>query len=295
MINIKNNRRRNRKRFGFQGITLSVSTALVLILLGLVILTGFTANNLSKQVKENFTITSILSNDMSQVEAQQFCTRLKGKTYVSSMKYITKEQVLAEGTKALGANPKELVGYNFYSPLVELQLKSDYANSESLKWISAELLKGKNVSDIEFPKDLIDSVNKTLQLVIVILLVLAGLLTFISFSLINNTVRLSVYSRRFNIHTMKLVGASWGFIRRPFMRQVVRYGLIAGVLAVIVLGTGLYLLSLQEPNMLTVITPEAMIITGISVIVLGIVITAICVWLSVNKFLRMRAGDLYKI
>ncbi|MCI6703107.1 MAG: permease-like cell division protein FtsX [Prevotellaceae bacterium] len=292
---MKNNRRRNRKRFGFQGITLSVSTALVLILLGLVILTGFTANNLSKQVKENFTITLILSNDMSQVEAQQFCTRLKGKTYVSSMKYITKEQVLAEGTKALGANPKELVGYNFYSPLVELQLKSDYANSESLKWISAELHKDKNVSDIEFPKDLIDSVNKTLQLVIVILLVLAGLLTFISFSLINNTVRLSVYSRRFNIHTMKLVGASWGFIRRPFMRQVVRYGLIAGVLAVIVLGTGLYLLSLQEPNMLTVITPEAMIITGISVIVLGIVITAICVWLSVNKFLRMRAGDLYKI
>ena len=292
---MKNNRRRNRKRFGFQGITLSVSTALVLILLGLVILTGFTANNLSKQVKENFTITLILSNDMSQVEAQLFCTRLKSKTYVSSMKYITKEQVLAEGTKALGANPKDLVGYNFYSPLVELQLKSDYANSESLKWISAELRKDKNVSDIEFPKDLIDSVNKTLQLVIVVLLVLAGLLTFISFSLINNTVRLSVYSRRFNIHTMKLVGASWGFIRRPFMRQVVRYGLIAGVLAVIVLGTGLYFLSLQEPNMLAVITPEAIIITGISVIVLGIVITAICVWLSVNKFLRMRAGDLYKI
>ena len=281
--------------FGFQGITLSVSTALVLILLGLVILTGFTANNLSKQVKENFTITLILSNDMSQVEAQLFCTRLKSKTYVSSMKYITKEQVLAEGTKALGANPKDLVGYNFYSPLVELQLKSDYANSESLKWISAELRKDKNVSDIEFPKDLIDSVNKTLQLVIVVLLVLAGLLTFISFSLINNTVKLSVYSRRFNIHTMKLVGASWGFIRRPFMRQVVRYGLIAGVLAVIVLGTGLYFLSLQEPNMLAVITPEAIIITGISVIVLGIVITAICVWLSVNKFLRMRAGDLYKI
>ncbi|MDY6205948.1 MAG: permease-like cell division protein FtsX [Prevotella sp.] len=288
-------RKKSRKRIGLQGVTLSISTALVLILLGLVVLTAFTARNLSAQVKENFTVTLLLDDDMTATEAKSFCGRLKSRPYVHALQYISKEQQLAEGAKAIGTNPKDFVGYNFYPPAVELQLKSDYANSDSLKWITAELGKKTEVSEIEFPQDLIDNVNKTLQTVIIVFLVLAGLLTFISFSLINNTVRLAVYSQRFNIHTMKLVGASWGFIRKPFMKKVVGYGLLAGFMAVLALGAGLYLFSLQEPNMMLVITPEVMAITAGVVIVFGVLITLLCVWLSVNKFLRMKAGELYKI
>ena len=140
-----------------------------------------------------------------------------------------------------------------------------------------------------------DNVNMNLGRMNIILLVLAALLTFVSFSLINNTVRLSVYSRRFLIHTMKLVGASWGFIRRPFLKQAVWIGIIAAVLAICVLGLGVYGLYLTQPGVMEIVTWQVLTITAVAVLVFGIVITALCAWLAVNKFLRMTAGELYKI
>ena len=140
-----------------------------------------------------------------------------------------------------------------------------------------------------------DNVNTNLSRINIVLLVLALLLTFVSFSLINNTVRLSVYSRRFLIHTMKLVGASWGFIRRPFMRQGLLVGVIAALLAIGVLGGCVYALYTYEPNILNIITWRELAITAAAVMLFGIIITAICSWISVNKFLKMTAGELYKI
>ena len=140
-----------------------------------------------------------------------------------------------------------------------------------------------------------DRVNANLSRVSIILLVLAVLLTFVSFSLISNTVRLSVYARRFVIHTMKLVGASWGFIRRPFLKQAVGVGIIAAILANGVLGAGVYGLYLTQPGVSDIVTWEVLAVTAASVLLFGIVITMLCAWLAVNKFLRMKAGDLYKI
>jgi cell division transport system permease protein len=128
-----------------------------------------------------------------------------------------------------------------------------------------------------------------------VLLILALLLTFISYSLISNTVRLGVYSRRFLIHTMKLVGASWGFIRRPFMRDAVTVGIIAAILACLALGGAFYALWQYEPNIMTIVTWELLVITGVAVLLFGIIITALCSYISVNRFLRMTAGELYKI
>jgi cell division transport system permease protein len=144
-------------------------------------------------------------------------------------------------------------------------------------------------------EDLMDKVNKNLNRVSIVLLVLAVLLTFVSFTLISNTVRLSVYARRFIIHTMKLVGASWGFIRRPFLKRAAVVGVIAAVLANAVLGAGIYAFSLKQPDMLDVVTWEVLAITAGAVFLFGIVITVLCAWLAVNKFLRMSAGELYKI
>ena len=107
--------------------------------------------------------------------------------------------------------------------------------------------------------------------------------------------RLSVYARRFVIHTMKLVGASWGFIRRPFIRQAVGVGIVAAILANGVLGAGVYGLFLTQPGAAEIVTWEVLAVTGVSVLVFGIVITALCAWFAVNKFLRMRASELYKI
>ena len=174
-------------------------------------------------------------------------------------------------------------------------MKSDYANRDSLIWITEELRKNSFVTDVAYQEDLMDNVNRNLTRINIVLLVLALLLTFVSFALINNTVRLSVYSRRFLIHVEKLVGASWGFIRRPFVRQAIMVGIIAAVLAIAVLGFGVYALYTFEPNILNIITWQELVITAVAVLLFGLIITLLCTWISVNKFLKMTAGDLYRI
>ena len=116
-----------------------------------------------------------------------------------------------------------------------------------------------------------------------------------SFSLISNTVRLSIYARRFVIHTMKLVGASWGFIRRPFLKQAIWIGVLAAFFAIVVLGACVYGLFLKQPGIGDVVTWQVLAITAGAVLLFGIVITSLCAWLAVNKFLKMTAGELYKI
>ena len=282
-------------RRGVQLVTLCISTAMVLVLLGLVVLSVQTSRNLSQWVKENLTVTVMLSDDVSVNGAKLLCRDLYHRPYSRNIDYISKEQALKEQSEAMGSDPSEFLGVNPCPATLELQLKSDYANRDSLKWIANELQKNPKVTDVAYQVDLMDSVNRNLTKVNLLLLALAVLLTFVSFSLINNTVRLSVYSRRFLIHTMKLVGASWTFIRKPFMKQALLIGVIAAIVAIAVLGGMTYGLYYYEPNILTVITWRELTITGVAVLLFGIIITATCSYISVNKFLRMSAGELYKI
>ena len=272
-----------------------ISTAMVLVLLGMVVFSVLAARNLSNYVKENLMVTVMLSEDMTNSEAQQLCQQLRKERYISGLTYISKEQALKEQTKELGADPSEFVGVNPFVGSLELQLKADYANNDSLKWISAALTKNPKLTEITYPQTLIDSVNKNLNKINLVLLILAVLLTIVSFSLINNSIRLGVYARRFSIRTMKLVGASWGFIRRPFLKKSMVIGLVAALLACAVLGGGVYALWYYEPEVLEVITWEVIAITVAAVFVFGLLITFLCSYVSVNKFLKMTAGELYKI
>lgn len=278
-----------------QVVTLCISTAMVLILIGMVVLTVFTSRNLSSYVKENLTITMILQPDMSNEECATLCTRVNNLRYISNLNFISKEEALKEGTKELGANPAEFAGENPFTAEIELRLKANYANNDSIQWIAKELKTYKGVSDIAYRQDLVESVNRTLSKIGLVLLVIAALLTVVSFSLINNTIRLSVYARRFSIHTMKLVGASWNFIRMPFLRRAILEGLISAILAIVVLGIGMYFLYSYDPEITVVLNQEVLLITALVMLTFGILITFFCSWLSVNKFLKMKAGDLYKI
>ena len=282
-------------RRGVQLVTLCISTAMVLVLLGLVVFSVLTSRNLSQWVKENLTVTVMLSDDVSVNGAKLLCRDLYHRPYSRNIDYISKEQALKEQTEAMGSDPSEFLGVNPFPATLELQLKSDYANRDSLKWIAKELQNNPKVTDVAYQVDLMDSVNRNLTKLNLLLLGLAVLLTCVSFSLINNTVRLSVYSRRFIIHTMKLVGASWGFIRRPFMNQALLVGVIAALLAIAVLGGLFYGLYYYEPNIVAVISWRELAITAGAVLLFGIIITAACSYISVNKFLRMSAGELYKI
>lgn len=288
-------RKRAGGRHGLQVVTLCISTTMVLVLLGLLVFFVLTARNLSAYVKENLTVTVMLADSVTDNQARLMCRDMYHRCYTRNVDYISKEQAQREQTAAMGADPSEFLGFNPFSATLEVRMKSEYANRDSLRWISAELMKDSRVTDVAYQEDLMDSVNNNLRKFSVVLLALAVLLTCVSFSLINSTVKLSVYSRRFLIHTMKLVGASWGFIRRPFLRNAIGIGLLAAVLACGVLGGGAYLLYAYEPSIVAVVTWRELAITGVAVFVFGIVITTLCSCISVNKFLRMSAGDLYKI
>lgn len=288
-------KRKPRNRYWLGRLTLCISTAMVLILLGLVVLSALTARNLSAYVRENIVVTVMFESDMTGGEAQKVCQNIKRRGYVRSLKYISMDDALREARQMLGADPAEFVGANPFLPSVELTLAADYANADSLRVISAQLKHYPKVSEIRYEKDLVDEVNARLGELSIVLLVLAVLLTLVSFSLINNTVRLDIYARRFTIRTMKLVGASWGFIRRPFVGKMVLVGLLAAALACGVLGGGLYALLAHEPDAATFITWQEMALTAGVVVAGGILLTALCTTISVNKYLRMTAGELYRI
>ena len=288
-------RNKPRSRRGMQAVTLCISTTMVLVLLGMVVFSVLLAYNLSNHMRENFTVTVMLKDYATVNQGHMLCRDLYHRPYARNIDYISKDQAKKELTKELGSDPSEFLDFNPFPATLEIQLKSDYANRDSLKWIVKEIRKDARVSEISYQEDLINQVNYNLSRISLILLVLAILLTFVSFSLISNTVRLSVYARRFIIHTMKLVGASWGFIRRPFLRSAVTVGIIAALLAIVVLGACFYGLYLTQPGIMTVIGWEELSITAGAVLLFGILITSLCAWLAVNKFLRMTAGELYKI
>lgn len=158
-------------------------------------------------VKENLVVTVMLQQDMGDNEAQTLTRSIARCPYIKDIRFISKRDALKDAAKEMGANPASFTdGVNPFSSSIELTLKSDYANSDSLQWIAKDLKKYPKVSTISYQRDLIDAVNRNLAKIGVVLLVLAVLLTIVSFSLINNTVRLGIYARRFSIHTMKLVG-----------------------------------------------------------------------------------------
>ena len=288
-------RKKARSRRGLQVVTLCISTTMVLILLGMVVFFVLSARNLSAHMKENLTVTVMLKDSVSVNDAHLFCRDLYHRPYSRNIDYISKEQAKEDQIKELGSDPTEFLGFNPFPATLEIQLKADYANRDSLKWIAKEIRKDSRVSDLAYMEDLMNKVSVNLSRISIILLVLAVLLTFVSFSLISNTVRLSVYANRFVIHTMKLVGASWGFIRRPFLNQAMMIGVIAAILAIGILGAGVYGLYLTQPGVLDIVTWEVLVITAAAVLLFGIIITALCAWLAVNRFLRMRAHELYKI
>jgi cell division transport system permease protein len=280
---------------GLQVVTLCISTSLVLILLGLVVLIGLTAQNLSEYVKENLTITVMFDDTATDREAAVVCRKLQTKPYVTHLEYISREQALKEQTKALGTDPSEFLGVNPFVPSAEIHLRASCANSDSLKWIGKQIRAYDRVAEVSYQKDLMESVNSNLQKVSLVMIVLAVLLTVVSFSLINNTVRLGIFARRFSINTMKLVGASWSFIRKPFISMAVVEGLLAGIIADAVLAGCVYALFSYEPGTMTVVTWEVLAITGGAVLLFGVLISTACVYFSVNHYLTMPAKRLYKV
>ena len=281
--------------FDMQFITSSISTTLVLLLLGLVVFFVLAAHNLSIYVRENINFSVLISDDMKEADILKLQKRLDKEPFVKQTEYISKKQALKEQTEAMGTDPEEFLGYNPFTASIEIKLHSDYANSDSIAKIEKLIKKNTNIQEVLYQRELIDLVNENIRNISLVLLTLAVVLTLISFALINNTIRLAIYSKRFLIHTMQLVGASWGFIRRPFLRRNIWSGVLAGIMADAILMGAAYWLVSYEPELIRVITPEVMLLVSGSVLVFGIIITFLCAYLSINKYLRMKASTLYYI
>jgi len=285
--------KKHKSTFDMQFVTAGISTTMVLFLLGLVVFFVLTANNLSVYIRENIAFSAILDDGMKETSIIKLQESLNKKNYVKQTIYISKEQALKEQTEAMGTDPTEFIGHNPFNASIEIKLNAGYTNPDSIKWIEKELMANKNILEINYPQNLLDSVNKNLQKISLFLLGLAVLLSLISFSLINNTIRLTIYSKRFLIHTMKLVGAGWGFIRKPFITRNLWIGILSGAVANAVLTSLAYTAVKYEPELLAIISPENIMIVAASVMVFGIIITTLCAYISINKYLRMKISELY--
>lgn len=276
-----------------QFVTSCISTTMVLMLLGMVVFFVQSASNLSVYVRENISFSALLSDDMREADILKFQKALDAEPYVKSTTYISKEQALREETEAMGTDPQEFVGHNPFTASIEINLQSAYANADSIAWIEEEIMKKAKVVEIVYPEELINAVNENVRKISLVLLALAALLTIISFSLINNTIRLTIYAKRFLIHTMKLVGADWSFIRRPFLVRNLWVGLLSGLCADGLLMTGGYWLVQYEPELINIITTRTMLTVMGTVLASGILITLVCAYVSINRYLRMGGERLY--
>ena len=278
-----------------QTLSVYISTTLVLLLLGIMGILFVSGQSVSKRIKENFSMTVIIDSKTDEPEILKLKKDIDKKEYVLNSQYISKEDALNEAKKSLGTDPMELLGENPYEAEIEINLKKEFSDVENMTKIEKELLGKKGVSEVIYHKGHIDTVNRNIRKVALLLLTLLVLLTVISWSLISNLVRLSIYSKRFLLHTMKLVGATWGFIRRPFLLHNMWIGFVAGLIANTLLGTALYMIQQRSPEFASLLPMRELAIVGAAVIAFGIVICTMCAFLSVNRFLRMRNNDLYFI
>lgn len=276
-------------------LTSVISIALVLFLLGLICLMGLLGNKLSVYVKENITFSIVLKDNQREADIKKIQKKLDALPFIKSTEYISKEQAVKELEEELGENPETFLGFNPLKASIEVRLRSDYANPDSLPKIEHYIKQYTSVSDLLYRKDMMEMVHNNMQRIGLILLVLAAMLMAISFVLIGNTIRLLIYSKRFLIHTMKLVGATPGFIRRPFVYYNMVSGVIASLLAIGMLSGFLYYLQSELTGFIQILDMKTLLVVFVLVLILGILLSAVATIIAVNKYLRMNIDRLYYI
>ena len=271
-----------------------ISVALVLVLFGMVAFFVIVGNNLSNQVRERIGFTVIVKEDASNSEINKLKQMWNHAEYVSSVKYVSREDALAEWEKETGENLLELLGVNPLNAEFDIKVKSDFSSSVSLTKIANEVKTNPAVESVEIEREIIDAVNHNINNISMILTLVAVVLMIISFALINNTIHLSVYSKRFLIHTMKLVGAKWSFIRRPFVISNMINGLIAGILAIIMLYIAIYYSSTVVKLNEELLPTAQMVYVFLGIIAAGVVMCGLAALISTNKYLRLDYDALFK-
>jgi cell division transport system permease protein len=283
----------SKRRLRSSYLTTLVSITLVLLMLGVLGLIVLHAQKLSDYVKENIGVRIMMKEEAREAEIIQLQKKLDASSYVKSTEYITKEMAAKEMKTDLGEDFISFLGFNPLPPSIDLRLNADFANIKSIEIIEKELLANPGVKDIFYQKSLVQAINANLKRISLVLLGFSGLLLIIAVALINNTIRLSVYSKRFLIRSMQLVGATRGFIRRPFIFRGIFQGLYSAFLAILLI-IGIIYFGIQElPELLELQDINLFIILFGAIMLCGILISWLSTFFAIHKYLRMRTDDLY--
>jgi len=274
-------------------LTSIISISLVLLVIGVIGLLVLNAQKLSKHVKENIGFSIILKDNIREVEMIRLQKNLDALKAVKSTEYITKEKAARELQDELGEDFIEFLGYNPLLPSIEVRLFAAYANPDSISNIEEKILSYSLVKEVAYQKSLVEVVNKNIRKISLILLVFSSLLLFISLSLINNTIRLTIYSRRFIIKTMQLVGATRKFVRSPFISKSLTHAFYSIILTYVLLGGIIYLIATQIPELAILNDVDTIAILFGVIMVIGFTIVWVSTIFAVNKYLRLRTDDLY--
>lgn len=270
-----------------------ISISLVLLLVGVASMLLVNAKGVSDYFKENMQISVMMKQNVTDEAAMEYKEVLDGERYIKSTSFISKEQGQKELAEQLGEDFLDVFETSPIPVSIDVTLEADYVSSDSLEVVRAEIAESPLVEEVVYQRSLVDALNSNLSRISLILSIFIALLLFISFVLINNTVRLSVYARRFTIHTMKLVGATRSFIRAPFLVQSVFQGLFASFLAIIVLLGLMFLMRSEFAQLFEIFRMELLLLVMGIVVAAGLAICLISTYFVVNKLISLRKDELY--
>lgn len=284
-----------KRRFWNMYVTTTVSITMVLFLVGLVAMVTLSAHRMIEQVKHNVTLTIVLSADADSAEIVRCGTVLKAAPFCHECRYISREEALAEHVRSLGDDPSQFLGYNPLLASYEVNLSASYANADSIDKVEAQVAKLPYVQQVMYQKDLVELLEHNVSQVTLVLIGLAVMLLLIAYVLIINTIRLHVYSHRFLINTMRLVGATPWVIKRPFVARSLRMGLWSALMALVLLAGLFYYVQYSMHIVLMPLTwVNIAIIAGV-VLLTGEMLTLIGSLIAVNRYIRMDAERMYAI
>lgn len=282
-----------RRRLANAYLSSVISISLVLLLVGIASLLLVNAKGVSDYFKENMQISVMMKQEVSEEDALEFKESLDGQGFIKATEYISKEQGQQEMAQMLGDDFLEVFEVSPIPASINVTLEAEYVSADSLEVVRGRILESGIVESVEYQASLVEALNANLRKISMILAVLIALLLFISFVLINNTVRLSVFSRRFTIHTMKLVGATRSFIRAPFLVQSVLQGVFAAFIAIIILVGCLFFMKSEFAQLFEIFRLDLLLLVMGIVLVAGVAICLTSTWLTVNKLVSLSKDELY--
>ena len=270
-----------------------ISISLVLLLVGVASMLLVNAKSVSDYFKENMQVSVLLKDSVSEEKARSFAEQLQQKAYIKTTTYISKEQGQMELAQMLGEDFLDIFETSPVPASVEITLDADYVSSDSLQVVKDDISKSSLVAEVNYQGSLVDALNANLSRISLVLAFFITLMLFISFVLINNTVRLNVFNRRFTIHTMQLVGATRQFIRAPFMVQAAFQGIFSAFIAIIALIIMLFFLRNGFEQMFEIFRLELLLLVMGIVLVSGLAICMISTYFVVNKLVSLKKDELY--